>query len=336
MIGLLFSSFMAFKTFQAKIKKTRKKCSLPLANNYSLNEKVNAASSLLKSIGLVDRFAKKILVCAHQSDNTNNPFQSSLHCGACGGNSGIPNAFIICQILNDNTVRQALKKEGIIIPDETQFIAACHHTTSDQIEIISGSVDKTLMQEIEIAEKKAQAEKRKFLPGSQSLSARERSWSELIPELGLINNASLIIGPRELSRSVNLYGRAFLHSYQPSLDDEGEILASILSGPAVVAHWINSQYYFSTVKPKQFGAGNKAIHNVLPGIGVLEGYENDLKIGLPLQSTHFQEKPLHEPRRLTVIVYADKKTLDQAIAKSIDFKQLLTNHWIHLRHVEAK
>ena len=44
-----------------------------------------------------------------------------------------------------------------------------------------------------------------------------------------------------------------------------------MTAPVVVASWISLQYYGSTVAPDAFGAGNKLLHNVAGGIGVLEG-----------------------------------------------------------------
>ena len=48
-------------------------------------------------------------------------------------------------------------------------------------------------------------------------------------------------------------------------------LELILTAPVVVASWISLQYYGSTVAPQVFGGGNKLIHNVVGGIGVVEG-----------------------------------------------------------------
>jgi uncharacterized protein YbcC (UPF0753/DUF2309 family) len=72
----------------------------------------------------------------------------------------------------------------------------------------------------------------------------------------------------------------------------------------------------------------------LPGIGVLEGNLSDLKTGLPLQSTHFKSIPIHEPRRIVIVIYAKKKTLQKAIEAAPDFKMLLDNKWIYLRHIK--
>jgi uncharacterized protein YbcC (UPF0753/DUF2309 family) len=336
MLGFWFAFFMIFKTIQPRLGVKHKKHNFKIKNTLSEDEQFQAAYNLLISIGLINNFSKWILICAHQSDNINNPFKASLNCGACGGNSGIPNAVVMCQILNRRQIRARLKDSGINIPDSTQFIPACHHTGSDRLEIIEGSVPEALQQAVNSASNNLRHEKTKTLPGSSKLSQREQSWSELIPELGLINNTAMVIGPRGLTLNKDLQRKVFLHSYEPNLDKNGEILTSILSAPAIVAHWISAQYYFSTINPGLFGAGNKAIHNVLPGIGVLEGNLSDLKIGLPLQSTHFQSTPIHEPRRILIVVYAHKKTLEVAIENSPDFKMLLDNSWIYLKHIEAK
>lgn len=332
-IGFWFLPFMLFKTAQPKLNIKNKTPRLNINNTLSETEQFNAAHNLLTSIGLTTDFAPYVLICAHQTDNINNPFKSSLNCGACGGNSGIPNAHVMSHILNNTLIRTKLNSVGINIPDSTQFIAACHHTGADRLELLEGNIPDAMSHAIERATQKLRQEKLKSLPGSSPLIDREQNWSELIPELGLINNTCIIIGPRALTRHLNLERRAFLHSYDPNSDTNGTILTSILCAPVIVAHWISSQYYFSTVHPEQFGAGNKAIHNVLPGIGVLEGNLSDLKIGLPLQSTHFQSQPLHEPRRLIVVVYAKKAILDKAIQQAPDFKTLVDHQWIHFKHI---
>lgn len=336
MAGIWFLPFMLFKTIQPSLKNIKKNKRIIINNPFSPEEKLQAATNLLKSIGLTKNFSPYVFICAHQSDTINNPFQSALNCGACGGNSGIPNALVMCDILNDTAVREALKAQEINIPKNTIFIPACHHTGNDRLDILGAKIPNNLQSSIERAAENLRNEKARTLPGKDSLQKREKNWSELIPELGLINNAAIIIGPRKLTLNQNLERRTFLHSYEPSLDPNGEILTNILSAPAIVAHWINSQYYFSTVNPDQFGAGNKAIHNVLPGVGVLEGNLSDLKVGLPLQSTHFKSKPIHEPRRITVVVYAKKNILDIAINNSPEFKKLLDNEWIFLKQVDAK
>ena len=38
-----------------------------------------------------------------------------------------------------------------------------------------------------------------------------------------------------------------------------------MTAPMIVAHWINLQYFASTVDPDGFGSGNKLLHNVACG-----------------------------------------------------------------------
>jgi len=45
----------------------------------------------------------------------------------------------------------------------------------------------------------------------------------------------MIIGPREMTRNVDLQRRVFLHSYRPHLDPDGSALESIMTAPLVVA-----------------------------------------------------------------------------------------------------
>ena len=98
-----------------------------------LDNRVNIAINLLNGIGLTQNFSEFVVICGHTATIKNNPYQASLDCGACGGNSGMSNAIIVCQLLNQPDVRKALEKQSITIPGATVFVAACHDTTTDHI-----------------------------------------------------------------------------------------------------------------------------------------------------------------------------------------------------------
>lgn len=303
-------------------------------NSIKLSDAVDSAYGFLKTINLTTDFAPHVLICAHQSTSDNNAYAAALDCGACGGNSGIPNALIACKVLNHDGVRLALQERGIHIPKETQFIATCHHTVTDEIEILESELPADIIQNLKQASSRCQLERQDQYPNKQKAKRRESDWSELLPEVGLANNAAIVIGPRSKTEKINLQSRVFLHSYSDKHDEDGTILESILLAPVIVAHWINSQYYFSTVCSEVFGAGNKAIHNVVPEIGVIAGNISDLKIGLPEQSVRYRGKLLHEPARLMVAVYTSKDKLNSLINKHQKLKDLRDGHWVRFEAID--
>ena len=151
-----------------------------------------------------------------------------------------------------------------------------------------------------------------------------------MPELGLAGNMAFVVGPRELTRGMDLAGRAFLHSYEPDHDADGSILAGILTAPVVVAQWINAQYHFSTTDPEVFGSGSKVVHNVLGDVGVLSGPGGDLRRGLPLQSVRAGERLLHEPVRLLTVVQGELDHIDAALEAAPALRQLVEHGWLLL------
>ena len=83
-----------------------------------------------------------------------------------------------------------------------------------------------------------------------------------------------------------------------------------------------------------YGAGNKAIHNVVGQIGVREGNFSDYKIGLPLQSVSYKNKLVHQPLRLLVVVYAKQKQVDKILANSPILDAMFRGRWAHLEVIE--
>ena len=355
MVGMFFSISLICKTiFPNKVNKLFKVNQDVHFSNTSINvfEKGNGftpleiaekANFVLKSIGLIDNFAPFVIIAGHIAESENNPFQSSLDCGACGGNGGIPNSIAFCQGLNNEGVRKILsEKYAIHIPKETFFVSSCHNTTLDKFHYYNlESMNKSqhesftpIIDDINTACDLLREERLLTLDGDKDVNLRKSNWSELIPEMALANNAAFIIAPRKMTQDINLDSRTFLHSYEPELDPEGDILSFIFNAPVIVGHWINSQYYFSTTDKHIYGAGNKAIHNLLGGFGVMEGNFSDLKMGLPEQSIFYRNKLMHQPLRLTVFVYAKKNLVEEIINKSQQLKNLFNGRWIHLEILE--
>lgn len=311
-----------------------------LGINLDLAQRVELAKGILHNLGIKDRLASLVVFVGHGSHSTNNPFQASLDCGACGGHSGESNARLAAQLLNDSDVRASLKISGVVIPEKCWFVAGLHNTTTDEISLFEEdgipSFAREEMNAIRLslpqATQRAQEERnlRFGNPAHDNVYRRAMDWSEVRPEWGLVNNAAFIAAPRGLTKNCIFDGRAFLHSYDPATDPDGSILELVLTAPVVVAHWINTQYYFSTVDPQAFGSGNKVLHSVVGGIGVFEGNGGDLKTGLPWQSVHDGKKFQHEPLRLSVVLYAGTEAIDRVIERHGIVKNLVGNSWIHI------
>lgn len=305
------------------------------------NERLGMAKSALSAMGLTHKFAPLILITGHGSTSVNNPHASGLDCGACGGNSGEINALVAQLILNDKDIRSSLKKENIIIPDDTVFIACLHNTTTDVISILDEEAIPTThiakMEAIKgslvLASQAARKERASRMGISKedaetSIFRRANDWAQVRPEWGLAGCSSFIIAPRNRTKGLNLKGKAFLHSYQWQADKSFNILETIMTAPMIVTSWINLQYYASTVDNKKMGAGNKTLHNVTAHLGVMEGSRGDLRIGLPLQSIHDGKDFQHLPHRLNVIIEAPKEEVTRIIKKHEQLTALCDHKWI--------
>ncbi|MEQ8741770.1 DUF2309 domain-containing protein [Parasphingorhabdus sp.] len=312
-----------------------------IVTEQSLDERVAAAEGILRAMSMTGNFARLVILAGHGASVTNNPHHSALNCGACGGYSGEVNARLLAALLNDADVRQGLQAKGIAIPADCLFLAALHDTTTDQITLYDQDQD-TADHEDDLAETRiwlaaagarARTERALRLPradDAQDVQARSSDWSEVRPEWGLAGCSAFIAAPRQRSTGKDLAGRAFLHDYDWQQDKGFGVLELILTAPVVVASWISLQYYGSTVMPEQFGGGNKLLHNVVGGIGVVEGNGGPLRAGLPWQSVNDGTDYAHDPLRLSVCLEAPREAITAILEKHDNVRALFDNRWLHL------
>ncbi len=306
-----------------------------------LATRTTAAETVLRAMSLTANFAKLILLAGHGANVVNNPHASGLHCGACGGYSGEVNARLLATMLNDPEVRAGLVPRGIEIPAETLFLGALHDTTTDAVTLYADDHLSPLHQSdirqakvwLEAAGVISRGERALRLPraaGEGSLTRRSRDWAEVRPEWALAGCKAFIAAPRRRTAGKTLEGRAFLHDYDWKMDRDFSVLELILTAPVVVASWISLQYYGSTVAPKVFGGGNKLLHNVSGGIGVVEGNGGVMRAGLPWQSVHDGERYVHEPLRLSVCIEAPREAMTEILRRHDGVRALFDNRWLHL------
>ncbi len=322
---------------------------------FSLEEQALFVTQALQSIGLTHDFSRFILLVGHGSTSENNPYESALDCGACGGAHGLVNARALAQMANKPEVRRRLGEGGIEIPGDAWFVPALHNTTTDEIilhdlELLPPShliyLDR-LRDGLNSASRLCAQERlpgllgedRDLKPATAFRDARRNAmdWSQVRPEWGLSRNAYFVIGRRSLTQSKTLDGRAFLHSYDYRVDPKRRLLENILTGPLVVGQWINMEHYFSTVDNEKFGSGSKVYHNVAGRFGVLSGNLSDLRTGLPAQTVLNDDgRPYHQPMRLITVIEAPVEHARKAIESVTAIKRLVSNEWIRLLIVDPQ
>ena len=303
--------------------------------------RVQAAETILRAMSLTATFSRLVVLAGHGANVVNNPHASALHCGACGGHSGEVNARLLAGLLNDAAVRAGLESRGIAIPSDALFVGALHDTTTDAVTLYADNHASpthdadldTAKSWLAAASHVTRCERALLLPRAgteRRIVRRSRDWAEVRPEWALAGCQAFIAAPRERTAGRSLAGRAFLHDYDWRQDRGFGVLELILTAPVVVASWISLQYYGSTVVPDVFGAGNKLLHNVVGGIGVLEGNGGVLRAGLPSQSIHDGERYIHEPLRLSVCIEAPRDAMTDILARHEGVRALFDNRWLHL------
>jgi uncharacterized protein YbcC (UPF0753/DUF2309 family) len=316
---------------------------------FTTKEMAEKVEGLLKGIGLLKDFANLVYFIGHGASSINNTHYAGYDCGACSGRAGSVNARVAAFMANKLEVRLLLKQKGIDIPEETQFVGGLHDTTRDEVAFFDEEVLSTINQTLHKTNKaifekslceNAKERSRRFLLMNSKADAKKvhekvklRSFSlfEPRPEWNHATNTLCIIGKRENNKHLFLDRRAFLNSYDYSIDTDGCILLGILNAIAPVCGGINLEYYFSRIDNYRLGAGSKLPHNVMGLIGVANGMDGDLRTGLPKQMIN-----IHDPLRLLVIIEHYPEEVFRILKINPNTYEWFVNAWIHLVVIHPK
>jgi uncharacterized protein YbcC (UPF0753/DUF2309 family) len=330
-----------------------------LYDGYTVDEQTAIVGGVLRAIGLVRDvstgsagsaadFAPVVIVVGHGSTSVNNPHAAAYNCGACAGGRGGPNARALAQMANHPEVRRKLAETGLAIPETTTFVGAYHDTATDAFE--SYDVDRlpeptrahlaTLDPILSRASALDAHERcRRFPDAPLDLSpkqalrhaqARAVDLAQPRPEYCHATNAIAIVGRRSLSRGLFLDRRAFLVSYDPTLDDaRSSILERLLAQVGPVGAGINLEYFFSRVDQARHGSGTKLPHNITGLLGVMDGHGSDLRTGL-----HWQTVELHEPVRLLLVVESTPEALLAIAERNEVVRRLVVGRWVLLAAID--
>lgn len=294
------------------------------------------------TLGLTENFAGLVVLVGHRSTGTNQIHRSGYGCCVCTTRdaSGMRQ---LAGLLNRPEVRSKLAELGVSIPPGVWFTAAIHDTCRDTLDWHDAALIPAAQQAVyerlqqnfsEALGLNALERYRQSSETAGKLDAKgalilmlEKSadFSQNRPESGHAGLATVIIGRRRLTKSIDLSRRAALVSYDPANDADGITLSGHFSMLESALLPLSLNLYFSVADPERLGSGYTTNLNLLGANGAISGSSGDLRLGLPREMVAG-----HEAMRLHVIVEGDPVLVQTVLGRHERLNTWLNNQWFHL------
>jgi len=277
------------------------------------------AADFLLEIGLTGEFSDWVVLMGHCPPNGQGGRHTQPLCQACNGRNSDRNAEILAAILNQPQIRSLLKRQGIAIPGPTRFIAAGHdHKGQLRWPTFNRQPEPPALEPLQ----------------SWLQQALTRSVEHTGHHADCSNHsghAALIIGRRQITKGLSLERRAFLLSYDPGRDVNGDRLENILLAELPGLIGMNLDYYSASVE-KLHHADNSNLHdNPVGFFTLMSGTDGDYRTGFSRQ-----ELEAHEAMRLTIVVETEVVLMAAMLRRNADLNKLFVGSWAYLAVIDPK